>query len=321
MSRLGDLIVIGSSIFIAWKLVHARRSHPPAPPGATVVESLRAELNAVRAQSQLLRSVLRWYLVPLGIGILVFTWGSFGGGSAGLVFNMIYTIAVTAVYAWIYRLNQRARAKQLLPVEAQLQSLLRSAETGEPLDETHAAHLRPIVLSMASADRVKPAEFQVAFWQLALWGEIGCVGIWVILMLAVDGDHIARDLSRGSMHFIPQIFSWVHLVWLVALFLAGLLYSWLLQKATRRAVGISALGIHLHKGLNLILWDEIKEVRPFRILNIRSLWLIHESGEKMLMPWTSLERHSDLKTAVEGCAPANHPIRRYLSLLRRIEPK
>ena len=56
--RLGWLIVIGGSIFIAWKLVHARRTTPPAPPGATIVESLRAELNSARTQSRLLGSVL-----------------------------------------------------------------------------------------------------------------------------------------------------------------------------------------------------------------------------------------------------------------------
>ena len=62
--RLGWLIVVGSSIFIAWKLVHARRTTPSAPPGATIVESLRAELNSVRTQSRLLGSVLWWYLLP-----------------------------------------------------------------------------------------------------------------------------------------------------------------------------------------------------------------------------------------------------------------
>src|SRR5437867_8875994 len=130
------------------------------------------------------------------------------------------------------------------------------------------------------------------------------------------GDRILWDLSRGSMHFVSKVFSWQHLLWLVAFFLAGLLYSWMLQKMTRRAVGISTVGIHLHKGQNLFLWDEIKEVRPLRILNIRSLWLIRESGEKTIMPWTSLERQSDLKAAVESFAPANHPIRKQLSLLR-----
>src|SRR5206468_5594702 len=112
------------------------------------------------------------------------------------------------------------------------------------------------------------------------------------------------------------LFSPLHLALIVPFFLAGLLYSWLLQKLTERAVGISNLGIHLHKGQNLILWDEIKEVRPLRVLNIRSLWLIRESGEKTIMPWTGLERQSDLKAAIESFAPANHPIRKYLSLLR-----
>jgi hypothetical protein len=314
ISRLGDLIVIGSAIFIAWKLIHTRRITPPAPPGATIIESLRAELNSVRAQSHLLRSVLWWYLLPPGIGVLVATWGL----QANLHAKIPVSLVIIAVYAFVYWVNQWARSKQLLPVEAQLESLLHSAETGEPPDETHVANLRPIALSMAAANQVKPAEFKVAFWQLAIYGEIGFVGIWFFLMLALEGDRILRDLSRGSFHFVSQVFSWQHLLWLVLFFLAGLLFSWLLQKATERAVGLSTLGIHLHKGLNLILWDEIKEIRPLRILNIRSLWLVRESGEKTVMPWTSLERHSDLKGAVERFAPANHPLRKYLSLLRRM---
>jgi hypothetical protein len=299
--RLGWLIVVGSSIFIAWKLVHARRTTPSAPPGATIVESLRAELNSVRTQSRLLGSVLWWYLLPPGIGLLVATWGM----KINLHAKIPSTLVFAAVYAFVYWLNQRGRSKYLIPLEAQLESLLHSAETGEPLDETHVANLRPIVLSLTAADQVKPAEFKVAFWQLAIYGEIGFVGIWFFGMLG---------LTEGNL---PRIFSWRHLVWVVPFFLAGLLFSWLLQKMTDRAVGISTLGVHLHKGLNLILWDEIKEVRPLRILNIRSLWVIRESGERTIMPWTSLERHSDLMAAVEGFAPANHPIRKYLSLLRR----
>ena len=72
--------------------------------------------------------------------------------------------------------------------------------------------------------------------------------------------------------------------------------------------------------LGSVLWwyllpPEIKEVRPLRVLNTRSLWLIKESGEKTILPWTGLERHSDLRAAVGNFAPANHPIREYLSLL------
>ena len=140
-----------------------------------------------------------------------------------------------------------------------------------------------------------------------------------------DDDQIAGIYFKpASRHFaniksfVVQLFSWRHLVWLVPFFLGGLLYSWLLQKQTERAVGISALGIHLDKGQHLILWDEIKDVRPLRVLNIRSLWLIRDSGEETLMRWTGLERHSDLKAAVTNFAPPNHPLRKYLSLLKRI---
>lgn len=436
VSRLGDMIVIGSTIFIAWKIVHTRRTTPPAPPDATMVESLRAELKSVRAQSRLLGSVLSWYVLPPTIGLLVGTWGN----RINLHAKILCTVVFIAVDVFVWWLNRWARSKQLVPAEAQLESLLRSIETGEPPDQTQVAGLRPILLSMAAADQVKPVEFKVAFWQIALYGEIASIGFWLILIFSLTagnvswkseeqhqktiapavhfeetnrysvvarkiidlinkGDYAAvhelydlgmskafppKDDSdfytrlvdgsgkienieapagggyRGwtafrlhcqhgelmmslaldeddkiagiyfkpaSMPFwnikwlIPRIFNWQHLIWIVPFFLAGLLYSRILQKTTERAVGISTLGIHLHKGQNLVLWDEIKEVRPLRVLNIRSLWLIRESGEKTIMPWTSLERHSDLKAAVERFAPADHPMRKYLPLLTRIQPK
>lgn len=299
--RLGWLIVIGSAVFIAWKLIHARRTTRPAPPDATVVESLRAELNAVRAQSRLLGSVLWWYLLPPIIGLLVATWGM----KVNLHAKIPVTLVFIAVYGFVYWLNQWTRSKHLLPMEAQLESLLHSAETGQSLDETHVASLRPIVLSAAAAEHVKPVEFNVAFWQFTIYAEIGFVGMWFFGMLSLTEGHVL------------QLLEWQRLIWVVPFFLGGLLLSGILYKATERAVGISALGVHLHRGLTLVLWDEIKEVRTFRFLNIQSLWLIRESGHKMIMPWTSLERHSDLKRAVEGFAPANHPLRRHLPLLTR----
>ena len=432
VSRVGDLIVIGGAIFIAWKLIHTRRSTPPAPPGATVVESLCAELNAVRAQSRLLGSVLWWYILPGFVGVTVATWGL----PIDLFSKIFTTLVFIAVDAFIYWLNQRAVSKQLLPLEAQLESLIHSAETGEMPDQTRVANLRPIVLSMAAADQVKPIEFKVAFSQLAIYGVSGFVGIWFFAMLALTGGNegwktemqthpvaspifIFQETNRYSVvthdlvgllnshdysavqkqftpemsrflppekasvfftdlttrygniervdgattngyngwtafrldcqhgvmtmsltlnandkidgiyfkpenrlpvdfkSFVLQFLSWKHLLWLVPFVMAGFVHSWLIQKTTKRAVGISALGIHLQKGLNLVLWDEIKEVRTLRILNIRSLWLIRESGEKNIMPWTSLEQPSALKAAVEKSAPAVHPIRKYLPLLRR----
>lgn len=315
VTRLGALITVGGSIFIGWRIIRLRRDNPPARPDATAVEALRAELRSVRAQSRSLQSIFWWYLLPLAVGTLVFVWGM---PLDGISFKALFTLSTLALDAFIYWINQRAWRLQLLPLETQLEALLRSAETGDPLDQSQVADLRPLVLSIAAADRVKPAEFKVAFWQVALYGEIGFVGIWFFWMLSSEGAGILKDLARGSMQFLSRIFSVSQLVWLAGFFLVGLVYSWLIQKATQRAVGISSLGIHLARGQILILWDEIKEVRILRVLNIRSLWLIRESGQKTIMPWSSLERHSDLKAAVEKFAPANHPLRKHLSLLKQI---
>ena len=53
-------------------------------------------------------------------------------------------------------------------------------------DETHVANLRTIALSMAAAGQVKPAEFKVAFCQIALFGVSGVVGIWFFLIIKSD---------------------------------------------------------------------------------------------------------------------------------------
>ena len=304
LTRAGCLVLIASAVFIAWRLIGSKRRLPKEEFNAPVFDAVKVELKKVENQIDLLRSVAWWYLLPLFAGVILFHWGSRGSFAS----KLIYSVAILALYVFIYWLNQHAVTKSLLPLKRALEALLHSAETGEPLEQTHVAHLRSIIdLSMTAA--VKPAEFKVAFWQIALFGEIGFVGMWFFWMLSRTNLNVPRML-------IPR-----HLVWIVPFFLVGLFYSWLLQKITKRAVGVSALGVHLHKGQSLILWDEIKEVRPFRLLHIRSLWLIRESGEKTLTPWTSLERHSDLKSAVESFAPANHPIRKNLSLLRPEPPK
>jgi hypothetical protein len=44
---------------------------------------------------------------------------------------------------------------------------------------------------MAAADQVKPVEFKVGFWQVALYGEIAFIGFWFILILTLAA-HNAR---------------------------------------------------------------------------------------------------------------------------------
>ncbi|HSH96397.1 MAG TPA: serine hydrolase domain-containing protein, partial [Roseimicrobium sp.] len=224
--------------------------------------------------------------------------------SPGLGPLLGYFIIVLLMNVFIYWLNQRAVKTSLLPLKRELESLLHSIETGEPFEPTEGSNQRTYDFAMKAAARARPVEFKVAFWQLAVFGVPGIVGIWFFWMLGK---------TEGN---IPQIFIPHRLIWGALSILGGLIYTWLIQRTVRRAVGISTLGIHLQNGMSLIRWDDIKEVRPFKFLHVRNLWLIRESGEKTLMHWTPLDRHSDLKAAVEGCAPAEHPIRQYLSLLR-----
>ncbi|MGZ4963168.1 MAG: M23 family metallopeptidase [Limisphaerales bacterium] len=130
MARFGDFIVMASAIFIGWRIIHARRTTPPAKPDASTVEALRAELHSVRTQSQLLRSVLWWYLLPIGSGVLISVWGD----NNETPFQITFTLTIIFTYAFIYWVNQRARTKYLVPAQAQLEALVHAAETGEPLD-------------------------------------------------------------------------------------------------------------------------------------------------------------------------------------------
>jgi hypothetical protein len=313
LTRAGCVVLIASAVFIGWKLIASKRRLPQAEPNAPIFDAVKVELQKVENQISLLQSVAWWYLLPLFVGVMMCYWG----GPGSLASKLTYFAVVLVVYGFIYWLNQRAVKTNLLPLKQELASLLHSAETGEPLDEAHVARLRRIARSMRAGSQVKAVEFKVAFWQIGLYGEIGFIGMWIIMIFGLTMDKIHQYPNIVSFaDFIAQIFIWQHVIWIVPFFLGGLVYTWLLQKWTERAVGISALGVHLEKGMNLILWDEIKEVRPLRVLNIRSLWLIRESGEKSIMPWTSLERHSELRAAVETFAPANHPLRKHLSLLR-----
>lgn len=300
LTQGGCVVLIVSAVVIAWKLIWSKRRLPKAEPNAPLFDAVKAELQKVENQIGLLKSVAWWYLLPLLVGVLMVHWG----GSGGVPSKLLYSAVVLALYVFIYWLNQRAVKNNLLPLQRELASLLHAVETGEPLDPTQLASLRRTAFSMTAAGQVKPVEFKVAFWQLAIYGVPGIVGIWFFGMLALTEGNIPRM-------FLPQ-----YLVWIVPFFMGGLLYTWLIQKTVKRAVGISKLGVHLHNGMHLILWDEIKEVRPFRCLNIQNLYLIKGSGEKTRMHWTPLERHVDVKAAVEEFAPANHPIREHLSLLR-----
>ncbi len=155
------------------KLIASKLRLPKAELNAPVFDAVKVEVQKVENQIRLLKSVAWWYLLPLFVGVMLHFWGS----SASYPSKLGYTTIVLALYVFIHWLNQRAVKKNLLPLKQGLNSLLHSLETGEPFDKTHIAKLPPAARSLIATDHAEPVEFKVALWQIALWGEIGFVGI------------------------------------------------------------------------------------------------------------------------------------------------
>jgi len=102
--------------------------------GDSLVDCIQSSLANVKHQVWLLRNVLWWYLLPPGIGIVIFT------GSVvlkiiqkkGLVHTLLFPFAYLGgcflLFLGIYYLNQWAVRKYLTPREEELEHLLQGLE-------------------------------------------------------------------------------------------------------------------------------------------------------------------------------------------------
>jgi hypothetical protein len=96
----------------------ARRRRPD--PGLPLAQSLRAELDRIRAQERLLGSVAWWYLAPLGAGVILFM----AGAPVAPLFKVGYAAVVVLFFGWLLRLNLEAVRRDLRPVARELESWL-----------------------------------------------------------------------------------------------------------------------------------------------------------------------------------------------------
>jgi hypothetical protein len=124
VARTGAALTVVAAIFIVAHL-HRTRARVSAPdPSLPLMAYCRRALDRVDGQIALLRSVLWWYILPLLIGCnLVFA------GQAGLgVISLVYAALSLSFGVFVYRLNQRAVNKTLLPLREELEVCLRSVE-------------------------------------------------------------------------------------------------------------------------------------------------------------------------------------------------
>jgi len=128
------LTCLGIGIFMLvdrWRQ-RGRRPLPNDPLKACVVHSL----HAVTHQIWLLKNILWWYLLPLGVGLgidilvpLAPTWRI---GAAAYQDIRLVVGFCTLVFAFVYLLNQYAMRKHLEPRRQELAELLASLEPNSP---------------------------------------------------------------------------------------------------------------------------------------------------------------------------------------------
>ena len=124
LARIGALVTVLGLIVIPIRLLAARRL--PFDRGNSVAGALHQELDRVLAQERLLRTVLWWYLAPLGLGASLLIVGS--TSSPWIAASLVVLIAW--LYAQIWRLNRRAIERELQPRIRELVSWLASLEAG-----------------------------------------------------------------------------------------------------------------------------------------------------------------------------------------------
>ena len=97
-------------------------------------------------------------------------------------------------------------------------------------------------------------------------------------------------------------------------FPVALAASWIISKCFADIV--SADGIHGHSFWGLrrsVRWQDIKEVRPFRLLHLK--WLRLYSKQDQTGTWIGLHqaRREEFRSAIQRLAPSDNPILRYIS--------
>jgi hypothetical protein len=123
-----------------------------------------ASLADVTHQIWLLKNILWWYLLPLGVPMLVwmiwifwqvpmpgagtiFTIFNLGFKTFGILFSLVFTVVL---YAFLYWLNQFAVKKRLEPRRQELEKLLKEIDSEQPITPMKTKKpLGPLVLVLA----------------------------------------------------------------------------------------------------------------------------------------------------------------------------
>ncbi len=133
-------LTVPALLWVAGYMLADRMRHKrqPPEPGEPLRQRVESSLAQVEHQISLLRNVLWWALVPLGLSCLAFigqvTWQERSGGWFTALAAAVVVTIVVIVFAGIYWLNQYAVRCSLVPRRQELETLLMSLKDETPAE-------------------------------------------------------------------------------------------------------------------------------------------------------------------------------------------
>ena len=125
---LGVALIICGAALIVYVFLTSRKPEP-ASFHTAVLECARNRRAWLDGQISLLRSVVWWYVGPIGVGLLLFHWGLARGS---LIVFSVQAAIVLAVCTGVVLLNRWSVRKALLPVRDEVSRLIESLERENP---------------------------------------------------------------------------------------------------------------------------------------------------------------------------------------------
>jgi len=119
LSKIGAIIITLSLFLIIYKILQAQKKEMENF-DLPMQEFLLNRKQQLLKQIQLIDSVLYWYILPPGIGVLLFVIGA----SANLLTLIISLVFALSVYVFIYIINKRAVKKRFKPLLEELENCI-----------------------------------------------------------------------------------------------------------------------------------------------------------------------------------------------------
>ena len=119
LSKIGAIIITLSMILIIYKMLQSQQKENEKfdlPIQSFLLNRKQLLLNQIK----LIDNVLYWYILPPGIGVLLFVIGA----SASLFSLIISLVLSVLVYVFIYIINKRAVKKRFKPLLEELENCI-----------------------------------------------------------------------------------------------------------------------------------------------------------------------------------------------------